>query len=57
MSDFYLCPNESLIAAKSHGAPQLKLVTIPLTIDRNSWVMTFILTKCYRETTERVKLK
>lgn len=43
---FYLCPNESLITAKSHRAAQLKLVTIPLSVDWNTRVMTFILTKC-----------
>ena len=45
MCEFYLCSNESLVTAKSHGAAELKLVTIPLTIDRNPRVMTLILTK------------
>lgn len=55
--DVYLCPNESLITAKSHRAAQLELVAIPLTIDRNSWVMTFILPKCYSEKNNERKVK
>lgn len=49
----YLRPDESLIAAKSHRAAELKLVSVPLAIDGNSWVMTFVLTKGYRNTTGR----
>lgn len=56
-NDYYLSPNESLITAKRHWAAKLKLVTVPLTIYWDSWVMTFILTKCYREKITREKLK
>lgn len=56
MADFYLCPNKALVTTKSHRAAQLKLVTISLTVDRNSWVMTFILTKCYKEKVRKVTI-
>lgn len=56
-NDYYLSPNESLITAKRHWAAKLKLVTVPLTIYWDSWVMAFILTKCYREKITREKLK
>lgn len=46
-----------MITTKSHGAAEQKLISIPLTIDRNSWVMTFILTEGYGKTTEREELK
>lgn len=49
----YLRPNESLITAKSHRAAKLKLVSVSLAVDRNSWVVTFILTKGYKNTAER----
>lgn len=53
METVYLCSDESLITTKGHRAAKLKLVTIPLSIDRDSRIMTFVLTKCYTETKRR----
>lgn len=44
-ADRYLGPDEALIAAERHGAAQLKLVSVPLTVDRDAGVVTFILTE------------
>lgn len=44
-SIIYLSPDKPMIAAKSHRAAELKLVSIPLTIDGNSRVVTFVLSE------------
>lgn len=41
----YLSPNKPVITAKSHRAAELKLVTVPLTVDGNSWIVTFVLSE------------
>lgn len=44
-SVIYLSPNKPVIAAKSHRAAELKLVTVPLTVDGNSGIVTFVLSE------------
>lgn len=41
----YLSPNEAVIAAEGNRAAELKLVTVPLTVDGNSRIMTFVLSE------------
>lgn len=44
-SPIYLSPNKAVIAAKSNGAAELELVTVPLTVDRNAGIVTFVLSE------------